>query len=297
MEKVAGEIIMAMADTPENVRVEEVMVREVASAELPGSRDEVLEILKIKHISGVPIVKNGNLVGIVTRTDLLKNPEEEQIAILMTRNPVTISPDKSIVEAARVILDKNIRRLPVVEDHSLTGIITIADIVGAIARLNITEPISKYIANGVVAVWSDTPILVAGAIMDLADVKAVPILDSNLALLGVASDKDLISASAIEDRTEVSNMSAGSDDDAWTWESLRDTMNLYYSVSKIKLPDTPVKDILKHIGEPETAVLSSQVSDCARKMRRNRVDQLPVISSDRKLLGLLRDKDLLKSII
>ncbi|KCZ72245.1 putative transcriptional regulator [Candidatus Methanoperedens nitroreducens] len=288
---------MAMADTPENVRVEEVMIREVASAELPGSRDEVLEILKTKHISGVPIVKNGVLVGIVTRTDLLKNPEEEQIAILMTRNPVTISPDKSIVEAARVILNKNIRRLPVVEDHSLAGIITIADIVGAIARLNITEPISKYVASGVVAVWSDTPILVAGAIMDLADVKAVPILDSNLALLGVASDKDLIGASAIEDRTEVSNMSAGSDDDAWTWESLRDTMNLYYSISKIKLPDTPVRDILKHIGEPETAVLSSQVSDCARKMRRNRVDQLPVISSERKLLGLLRDKDLLKSII
>lgn len=288
---------MAMADTPENVRVEEVMIREVASAELPGSRDEVLEILKTKHISGVPIVKNGVLVGIVTRTDLLKNPEEEQIAILMTRNPVTISPDKSIVEAARVILNKNIRRLPVVEDHSLAGIITIADIVGAIARLNITEPISKYVASGVVAVWSDTPILVAGAIMDLVDVKAVPILDSNLALLGVASDKDLIGASAIEDRTEVSNMSAGSDDDAWTWESLRDTMNLYYSISKIKLPDTPVRDILKHIGEPETAVLSSQVSDCARKMRRNRVDQLPVISSERKLLGLLRDKDLLKSII
>ena len=91
-------------------------------------------------------------------------------------------------------------------------------------------------------------------------------------------------------------MSAGSDDDAWTWESLRDTMSLYYSVSKIKLPNSPVKEILKHKGETETAVLSSQVSDCARKMRRNRIDQLPVISSERKLLGLLRDKDLLKSI-
>src|SRR5574337_1869283 len=118
-----------MADTPENITVEEVMIREVASAELPGSRDEVLEILKTKHISGVPIVKGGELVGIVTRTDLLKHPEEEQIAMLMTRNPVTISPDKSIGEAACVIREKNIRRLPVVEDHSLVGIITIADIV------------------------------------------------------------------------------------------------------------------------------------------------------------------------
>jgi CBS domain-containing protein len=285
-----------MADTPESIAVDEVMIKEVASAALPGSRDEVLQILKTKHISGIPIVKDGELAGIVTRTDLLKHPEEEQIAMLMTRNPVTISPDKSIVDAARVILEKKIRRLPVVDDHSLMGIITIADIVGAIARLNITSPISGYIGDNVVSVWSETPIVVVGTIMDLADVKAVPILDSNLDLLGVVSDKDLISASAIEDRTEMSSMSAGSDDDAWTWESLRDTMSLYYSVSKIKLPGSPVKGIVKLKGEPDTAVLSSQVSDCARKMKRNRIDQLPVISSERKLLGLLRDKDLLRAI-
>lgn len=286
-----------MADTPESIAVEEVMVRDVAFAELPGSRDEVLEILKKKHISGVPIVKNGELAGIVTRTDLLKNPEEEQIAILMTRNPITITPDKSVVEAARLILENNIRRLPVVENHLLSGIITIADIVGAIARLNVNTPISEYIGNHVVSVWSETPLSVVGGIMELADVKAVPILDSNLMLVGVASDKDLISASMIEDKTEMSDMSAGTDDDAWTWESMRDTMSLYYSVSKIKLPNLPVKDIIKLTGEPETAVLSSQTSDCARKMRRNRIDQLPVINNSRKLLGLLRDKDLLKAIV
>jgi CBS domain-containing protein len=286
-----------MAETPESITVEEVMVKDVASAELPGSRDEVLEILKTKHISGVPIVKNGELLGIVTRTDLLKNPEEEQIAIIMTRNPVTISSEKSIVDAARAILQNHIRRLPVVDGHSLVGIVTIADIVGAIARLEITNPISDYIGDNVVTVWSETPISVVGAIMELADVKAVPILDTNLDLIGVASDKDLISATVIEDRTEMSDMSAGSDDDAWTWESLRDTMSLYYSVSKMNLPNSPVKGIIKLKGEPETAVLSSQVSDCARKMRRNRIDQLPVITSTRKLLGLLRDKDLLKSIV
>jgi len=286
-----------MIGDPESITVEDVMVREVAYAELPESRNEVLGILKDKLISGVPIVKNDEVVGIVTRTDLLKNPEEEQIALIMTRNPVTISPDKSIVEASRVILKNNIRRLPVVEDHSLVGLITIADIIGAIARLNITTPISKYLADNVVSVWSETPISVVGAIMELADVKAVPILDSNLALVGVTADKDLISASKIEDSTEVSSMSAGSDDDAWTWESLRDTLSLYYSVSKIKLPDLPVKDIIKITGDPVTAALSSQVSDCARKMKRNRIDQLPVITSTRKLLGLLRDKDLLKSIV
>lgn len=286
-----------MPNTPQSIKVDDVMVRDVARAELPGTRDEVLEILKSKHISGVPIVKNGELVGIVTRTDMLKNPEEEQIAILMTRNPITITSDKSIVDAARLILDNNIRRLPVVDDGHLIGLVTIADIVGAMGRLNITTPISDYIGNHVVSVWSETPLSVVGEIMELADVKAVPILDSMLKLVGVASDKDLISASVITDKTEMSNMSAGSDDDAWTWESMRDTMSLYYSISKIQLPDSPVKDLIKLTGDPETALLSSHVSECARKMRRKRIDQLPVITSSKKLLGLVRDKDLLKALV
>ncbi len=286
-----------MPNTPHGIKVEDVMTRDVASAKLPGSRDEVLEILKSKHISGVPIVKGGELVGIVTRTDLLKNPEEEQIAILMTRNPITITPEKSIVDAARLILEKKIRRLPVVEDGILIGLVTIADIVGAIGRLNITSSVNDYIGNGVFSVWNETPLCVVGAIMELADVKAVPILDSTLTLVGVAADKDLISASIIEDKTEMSNMSAGSDDDAWTWESMRDTMSLYYSVSKIQLPNSPVKEIIKLTGEPETALLSSSISECARKMRRQRIDQLPIINSSKKLLGLVRDKDLLKAIV
>jgi len=92
-------------------------------------------------------------------------------------------------------------------------------------------------------------------------------------------------------------MSAGSDDDAWTWESMRDTMSLYYSVSKIQLPNSPVKEIIKLTGEPEIALLSSSISECARKMRRQRIDQLPIINSSKKLLGLVRDKDLLKAIV
>jgi len=286
-----------MPNSPENMKVEELMIRDVASAELPGSRDEVLSILKNKHISGVPVVKDGELVGIITRTDLLKNPEEEQMALIMTRNPITIEPYKSIVEASRVIRRNNIRRLPVVEDGHLVGIITIADIVGTIARMDITTPISEYVGNHVVTVWSETPLSVVGEIMELADVKAVPILDSTLALLGVASDKDLINASIIEDRTEMSDMSAAADDDAWTWESMRDTMSLYYSVSRINFPVSPVKSVIKLKGEPDTAVLSSTVSDCARKMRRKQMDQLPVINNNKKLLGLLRDKNLLEAIV
>lgn len=280
---------------PKSIFIEDIMVRDVASVTLPGSRDEVLKILKNKHISGVPVLKDSKVVGIVTRTNLLQNPEEEQLALLMTRNPITISPGADLPTAARLLLDNHIRRLPVVDEGKLVGLVTVADVVGTIADMNIGIPVKDYVEKEVVAIYSETPLPVVARIMELASVKAVPVLDSNLELVGIISDRDIIAASTIEDSVEVSDMSAGSDDDAWTWESMRDTMSIYYSVSRIKVPKIIGSDIM--IREPITATYITSVSDCARKMKRSRIDQVPIINSNRKLQGLLRDHDLLKPLI
>jgi CBS domain-containing protein len=280
---------------PKSIFIEDIMVRDVASATLPGSRDEVLKILKNKHISGVPVLKDSKVVGIVTRTNLLQNPEEEQLALLMTRNPITIPPGSDLQTAARLLLEHDIRRLPVVDEGKLVGLVTVADVVGTIADMNIDIPIKDYVEEEVVAIYSETPLPVVARIMELAGVKAVPVLDANLELVGIISDRDVISASVIEDSVEMSDMSAGQDDDAWTWESMRDTMSIYYSVSRIKVPNLIGSDVM--IREPVTATYIASVSDCARKMKRNRIDQIPIINSNRKLQGLLRDHDLLKPLI
>ncbi len=279
---------------PKNTIIEEIMVRDVTCATLPGSRDEVLKILKDKHISGVPVLKDNKVVGLVTRTNLLKKPEEEQLALLMARDPTTIAPDADITDAARLLLDNRIRRLPVVENDKLVGLVTIADLIGSMADLNMSEPIGQYLNNGVVPVWNETPLPVVARVMELAHVKAAPVLDSNLDLVGIISDRDIISASVIEDTVEMSDMSAGADDDAWTWESMRDTMSIYYSVSRIKVPNILAKDIM--VKDPITAASISGVSDCARKMKRSKIDQMPVVNANRKLLGILRDRDLLKAL-
>jgi len=280
---------------PKNIKVSDIMVKDVACATLPGSRDEVLEILKAKRVSGVPVLKDGKLVGIVSRSNLLQNPEEEQLALLMTRDPVSISADKDITDAARLILQNNIRRLPVVEDGKLQGLLTVADIVGSLAELNLTDHVGQYSSNKSVPVWSEAPLNVVARIMELADVKAVPVLSSELELVGIISDRDVISASIIEDSVEMSNMSNGADDDHWTWESMRDTMSIYYSVSRIKVPNVLAKDIM--VTNLVKASYISGVSECALKMKRNRIDQVPIVNANQKFLGLLRDRDLLKSIV
>ena len=92
------------------------MVTDVVCVEIPGNRDDVLRILKRTGISGVPVLKEGELVGIITRKDLLRKAEETQLGLLMTPDPVVIRPDAPISEAAQLLVRHNIRRLPVIED-------------------------------------------------------------------------------------------------------------------------------------------------------------------------------------
>ncbi|MEZ5334780.1 MAG: CBS domain-containing protein [Methanolobus sp.] len=280
---------------PKNIKVSDIMMKEVAYATLPGSRDEVHTLLKDKKVSGVPVLKDGKLVGVVSRANLLNNPEEEQLALLMTRNPLIISPDETIIAAAKMLLDKNIRRLPVVKDEKLVGIISVADIVASIAELDITDHVGQYLNPTVVPIWTDTPLNVAARVMELAKSKAAPVIDSSLEVVGIITDRDVISASVIEDSVEMSDMSNGSDDDEWTWESMRDTMSIYYSVSRVKVPDIPVKDVM--VTDLVKAAYISGVSECALKMKRNKIDQIPIVNANQKFLGLLRDRNLMQAIL
>lgn len=277
-----------------SILVRDVMVRDVAQVAIPGSRDDVLKTLQDHKVSGVPVIKKGEVVGMITRTDLLRNREEDQTALLMTRDPVVISPDKSIVEAARLLIQHDIRRLPVVEGKKLVGIITVADIVRVAVDLNIKESIEPYLEKETVVLWSEMPLPVAGSIMEFAAVQACPVINTNLKLVGMISDRDLIKASVIEDSLEKTDMSADDGEDTWMWDRIMQTISKYYTVSRIRLKSIPVSEAMV---PPITAYKKDEVSKCATTMHKNRIDQMPVVTSSGKLMGMLKDKDILIALV
>ena len=270
------------------------MVREVAYVGIPGSRDDVLKTLQEWKVSGVPVVKKGEVVGMITRTDLLKNREEDQTALLMSRDPIVVGPESSVVDASRLLLKHGIRRLPVVDGKKLVGIITVADIVKVAEILNIKESIEPYLEKETVVLWSEMPLPVAGAIMEYAFVEACPVIDTSLKLVGIISDRDLIKASVIEDSVEKTDMSADAGEDAWMWDRVMQTINRYYTISRIQLRNIKVSEAMV---PPITAFKNNEVSECAAVLRKNRIDQLPVVSSSQKLVGLLKDRDIVKALI
>ena len=274
------------------MRVRTFMTPDVVSVEIPGNRDDVLKILKRTGISGVPVLKEGKLVGIITRKDMLRKSEETQLGLLMTRNPVTIGPDASMADAASLIIQKKVRRLPVVEDKVLVGILSVADLITAIAQLKFKQEIKEHFTSTTFALWEETPLTLVGRVMEISGVDAIPILDNDGVLSGIISERDLIKNSSIEDSVETSDFSNGTDDDEWTWESIRDLHTLSFGVSKVKLPARPVKTAM--VTNVVSVPLNSEVGECALKMRRARVDQLPVVNSDKQLVGMLYDREIIR---
>ncbi len=277
-----------------SILVKDIMVRDVAYVTIPGSRDDVLKVLQDRKVSGVPVIKKGDVVGMITRTDLLSNREEDQTALLMTRDAVMISPEKSIVEAAKLLIEHDIRRLPVVEEKKLVGIVTVADLVQVAAELDIKEKVELYLEKETSVLWSEMPLPVAGSIMEFAAVQACPVIDTSLKLVGMISDRDLIKASVIEDTVEKTDMSANDGDDVWMWDRVMQTISKYYTVSRIQLKNILVREAMV---APITAFKKDEVGKCAAVMHKNRIDQMPVITSGGKLVGMLKDTDVLMALV
>lgn len=128
--------------------------------------------------------------------------------------------------------------------------------------------------------------------MEISGVDAIPILNNESILQGIISERDLIRSSNIEDSVGVSDFSNGTDDDEWTWESIRDNHTISFGISRVQLPNRPVKTAM--VKNVVAVPKNSEVSECALKMRRSRVDQLPVVNGDKRLVGMLYDRDLIK---
>ena len=282
----------------EKLFAKDLMTKDVVTVDVPSGRDDILKVLKRTGISGVPVVegKKKKLLGMITRKDILRNPDESQVALLMSKEPVTISPDTPVSEAVEILAEKNVRRLAVVEKGNLAGILSVSDIVGTVAKLHdVREIRNGFVDKHTLAVWEETPLPVVGRIMELGGVDALPILNSDNVLTGIISERDLIRLSHIEDDVHTSDFSTGTDDDEWTWESIRDNYSITYGGSKVELPNRPVKDgmIRRVLAVPRNA----EVSDCALKMKRGRVDQMPVIDNDGRLCGMLFDRVLIQALI
>lgn len=277
------------------MKASEIMNPNVIYASLPSTRDKVLDLFKKYEISAVPVLKNSDLVGIVTRKDILRKIEENQLALLMTPNPVTVDVNADVKEVVKILTTTPFRRLPVVDRGKLVGIITVRDIIKKIAEINIDKRVKEYITPHIVCVWEETPLNVVGEIMRLSNSELCGILNDNDELVGIIDEKIMLTETLIEDFIEETAYSSSSDtDDSWSWDAVRDYTVKYFEVSVVKLPKDPVKNYMK---QPEFVYPQTNVSKCARRMVQSDIDYIPALDSENRLIGTVKDKDLIKVLL
>lgn len=278
------------------MKVKEVMTKNVFYAEVPGNRTDVLKEMLKHGVSGMPVVKarTKELVGIITRKDIFKKPDIEQLALLMTKNPITISPKDDVNNAIKIFLEKKIHRLPVVEKGNLVGIITPMDILSIIEKKEISTPIENFITEICVPVHYNTPINVIAEIMNITGIYSLPVLNSSARVVGIITDNDLFKSVSVDKKFIKSTLGLGNDEDIWNLDGMRSIVKLYYEVSHIELPKTPIKEIM--VRNVITVSEKICVFKVAREMRKNDIGQIPVVDAKEKLKGIVYDVDLLRAL-
>ena len=97
---------------------------------------DAIRFMDEKNVGALPVVDNGKLVGIVSERDytrkvILKgrSSKDTPVSEIMTRELVTVNPREDVTECMRIITEKRVRHLPVLEGADLVGILSIGDVV------------------------------------------------------------------------------------------------------------------------------------------------------------------------
>lgn len=124
------------------MRVKDFMTRNPVVASPTDNVQNTLQVLIKNGIRQVPVISEGELVGIVTDRDLRMVLSEEvkdlelKVGTVMSKNPVNVTDDSKIVEAAKIIRRRRFNALPVIDKKGeLVGIVTVRDILDGLINL------------------------------------------------------------------------------------------------------------------------------------------------------------------
>jgi IMP dehydrogenase len=272
----------------------------VVTVSVPGTREDALEYLQGGAFSSIPVVKETDdgesFRGLVTREALIEQPDEDQLALLVEEVP-TVGSDASLADVARLVRESGQNRVPVVDNDHLAGIVTVTDVIRALANgetAGMDVEVGLLVTRAVNTTYRETPLPVVQAELDYADVPYAVVLDEAGGPEGMLTEVDIIEVARVEEGEDDTGESIADEDDDWKWEGIKATGNRYLPTRNVEIPTEPAHRFMS--GDLVTVTRKRTAQDAAQLMISNDIEQLPLMTAD-DLVGILRDVDLLAAVI
>ncbi|KGK90744.1 MULTISPECIES: CBS domain-containing protein [unclassified Clostridium] len=117
------------------MKVKDIMTKNVASLNPEDTVEHAAQLMKEYNIGSLPVCNEEKVIGIITDRDIAirssaegENVQKQTVRDIMTSNPVTIKSDIDVEDAARIMSERQIRRLPVIESNNLVGMLSLGDV-------------------------------------------------------------------------------------------------------------------------------------------------------------------------
>ncbi len=274
-------------------RVSDVMTTAPIVVEVPGTRTDAINIMVRNGLTGLPVIRSsdGRLVGIVSRRDVFRNWEEDQLSLLMKKDCITIGPDAPVEDAAAIFSEKRIHRLPVVENGMLIGIVTPSDLLKVVRDMKTDLVAEDVIRTTCVTAWEDDPLSYVVPAMRVSDVSAVPVLDAHGKFVGILTDRDLF----VDQSKDTEVLRELGIADVGNLAGARNVVPLFYTATdKYQTDERLVREVM--VGSPYSVFKKANLAEVAKAMLANDYGQLPVHGNKDELLGMVYDVDVLCAI-
>ncbi len=121
------------------MKVVELMNKDIVTCHPSEKLNIILNKLELFKIAGMPVVDKGKLVGIVCQSDILRGLKtgamgELSVSDVMTTEVITVPPTESAVVVAKLMVEKHVNRIPIIDSEKVVGIVTRWDIIKAVAE-------------------------------------------------------------------------------------------------------------------------------------------------------------------
>ncbi|MCK6627609.1 MAG: DUF190 domain-containing protein [Anaerolineae bacterium] len=308
-----------LRELPAEAPVRDVMSREVHKVQANTPLAEAVELLLDKVYRALPVVdQEGRIVGILTDGDLLdrvdllavsvqKELNEAEIAQelhrlrqthqmvgeYMTPDPITVTDDTTIAQAVNVMVEHDIKRLPVVDaQRKLAGMVSRVDVLRALAQPPVAEsprkspPPGQHVRVGEVMMTNVPTVKLDASLAEIVSLlvshaqRRVIVVDEQRRVVGIITDGDLIKRATAEERRGII-------------QSLTRRLPLSQADS-LHLSQRTAAEVMT--GQVITVSSDTSLPEALRLLLTHQIKRLPVVDDEDRLVGLVGRGGILQAL-